>query len=216
VDSIQTFNGPELLRNKIGVTNNEKILFCAASFYKITKEMLVAFAEILSRVEDSVLLFAPFPSHYGEPKKHLISNWIKVFLERGITANRIIFLNSLGGVNQLRYVSSICYLGLDAFPCSGSTTISDMACGGLPSVTMKGKWLRNNYGAVINHFLNIPDLTVSTIDDYVNLVIQICNDPDMLKNINQVLKNSLLNSNKIFDADGYSNELEKLYLNWNS
>jgi protein O-GlcNAc transferase len=199
---------PNGMRNKsnkfnsridLGLPEDVFIYCCFNSNYKITEIIFNSWANILQRTNDSVLwLFLDD----AESKKH-IYNKLDFY---GISRKRVIFadkLNYSDHLSRLRFAN----LFLDTYPYNAGTTCTDSLWSGVPVLTLSGKSFCGKMSESILSFLSLTELIASSLSEYEDIAVKLCEDEYYYRTIKSKLSNNIDNS-KLFDAQEYVADLE--------
>ena len=190
-------------REELGLPKNSFIFCNFNNNYKLTPDIFNGWIEILKRTTDSSLFL------YAE-NNMVVENLKNYALARNIDSNRLIFGNKISAENYLaRY--KICDLFLDTFPYNGGTTCSDAIWAGLPVVTLKGKSFASRYASSILNSAGQSMLIANSLSEYINLAINLAENPSKLKIIKKELENNRLTM-PLFDSHLFTKNIEKAYI----
>jgi protein O-GlcNAc transferase len=99
---------------------------------------------------------------------------------------------------------------METFPYNGHTTSLDAFWMGVPVVTLSGKTVAGRAGRSQLSNLGLPDLIANTAEQYVQLVVSLCNDLPRLANMRQTLRQRMLDS-PLCDAARFTRDIETYY-----
>lgn len=178
-------------------------VFCGFNqSYKITPEIFACWMNLLRLVPDSVLwLLAD-------------NEWATANLQRaasvaGIAPARIVFAPKLPLNEHLaRYAAAD--LALDTFPYGSHTTASDALWGGCLLVALCGDTFASRVSGSILAACNLPELITTTLEGYERLAHKIARDAPFREDLRVKLA-AAKSSAPLFDAAGFTRDLEKLY-----
>jgi predicted O-linked N-acetylglucosamine transferase (SPINDLY family) len=188
------FNETETIRHdqpirEIFTIAKETIIFVSgANQTKLHEPVLNAWAEILKRVNSSILILYPFPPHFGSTNN---SSAVKVrdyFISLNIKPERIIILAQLPGRQAVKALLRQTDIALDSFPYTGVTTIVNSLESGVPTVTLAGDTLRSSQGAAILASVGLDELITSSIESYINLSVKLAMHSDYRKGIRRQIQ----------------------------
>ncbi len=180
------------------------VLFGVFNGYrKITDEMLLAWKEILSRVEGSKLLLKCQVFFAPEMRLSVFERLKKL----GFDMDRVILENATMNYME-RYLDVD--LALDTYPYPGGGTTCDALYMGVPVITRYGsrRGTRFSYGILKN--LGLGELAVSSLEEYVERATAIARDIELLDYLHKNLR-TMMEKSPVMDAKGYMNEVEAHY-----
>jgi predicted O-linked N-acetylglucosamine transferase (SPINDLY family) len=154
-----------LSRSDFGIPHDKFVFCCLNNIWKITPLEMDAWAIILNRVDNGVLML------YVDNLKAR-QNIVNEAFIRGVADDRIFFLERTSYENYLsRY--SLADLFLDTFNYNGGTTVSDALWAGLPVLTILGKNFQGRMAASILSAIGMEELISYNTDDYINIAVDI-------------------------------------------
>ena len=201
-DSKQSQAVTSFNRKDIGLPEKGFVFCCFNNTYKITPIILDSWAQILKKVEDSVLIL--FASNETAQ-----INLTKEISLRNIDPSRLIFGGSLGSSGYLGRFKVV-DLFLDTHPYNAGTTSSDALRMGLPVLTHLGNSFASRMGSSILNAVNLPELITSSQKDYEALAIELATNPKKLKAIKDKLAKNLPSA-PLFDTPLFTKHLESAY-----
>ena len=167
--------------------------------YKFTPQMYEAWARVLKAVPDSRLVFVR-----GEAKSRVFcSNVAIAFSNLGISTERLGFFD-----NKTEDVYFLdCYnavdITLDTFPVTGGTTTCDAMWMGVPVVSLIGESHHQRISYSLLGAVGLDELCTSSVDEYVQVAVDLANDVESLKFLRENLRPRLLESS-LCDAARFS------------
>ncbi len=179
-------------------------VFCALNGeFKNTPVMFDVWMRLLKAVPGSVLwIYASVP----ETKPNLL----KEAELRGVDPARIVIAESAASTYHLpRYLCADLFL--DTFPVGGHTTTSDALWLGVPVVTLAGENFGSRVATSLLHAVGLPELAVTTIEDYEKLALAIATDPKRLKQLKDYLDSKRMRL-PLFDTPATVKAIEAAYL----
>lgn len=189
-------------RESFGLPSNGFVFCSFNNNYKITSTVLDRWAKILSAIEGSVLWL------YGD-NPYAINNLLNHLQARNIAPQRVVIAGRMDSADHLaRY--KLADLFLDTSPCNAHTTASDALWAGLPVLTMIGESFGARVAASLLNAVGLPDLVVDSQDEYVNLAVEIANNPQKLREIKSRLEKNL-HTKPLFDTPLFTRHLESAY-----
>ena len=166
--------------------------------YKYSRHTIWLWAQILKRVENSrFIVIRP------ETDSVLLrANLVKAFEAEGIEAGRIEFFDNHD--NKINFQA--CYdcidISLDTTPLTGGTTSVDCLDMGVPLVSLRGPAMHQRLSHAILTHADVPELSVETEEDYINLAVALASDPERLCDYRQNLRQKLRESH-LCDFQGF-------------
>ncbi len=164
--------------------------------YRITEALFSVWMAILQRVPDSVLWLAVTPDTAHAPLQAAANRY-------GIVGQRLVFTDRLD--NRLLCQADIF---LDTYP--ANTACHDALQLGIPVLTCAGDAPASRLTGSILMALSLPELIVSSQDEYLHSAIQLGQDKQRLAIVKAYLK-TRLHSTPVFDPKRWVSLLESLY-----
>ena len=126
---------------------------------------------------------------------------------RGISPERLVFAPFISPAEHLARAGTA-DLALDCFPYGSHTTASDMLWSGVPLVALCGETFASRVSASILTAARLPELTVTSIAQYLALALKLATDHEALARMKAKVARSRANS-PLFDTPGFTRGLEK-------
>ncbi len=182
----------------------DKFVFCNfCNNFKITPKIFKLWATILKAVPDSILFL------YANNTSVEI-NLFREFKKAGIEESRIKFSGKLPKEKYLeRY--RVCDLFLDTNPYNGGVTTSDALWTNLPVITLQGNSFASRMSASLLHAVGHPELIAYSENDYLNLAINLANNPENIKKIKLSLDSGRKKS-PLFNSKLLTKYIERAYI----
>ena len=181
---------------------------CLAPLYKITKEVVDAWARILRGAPDSVLRLRNSALRSPEAIEHMRS----MFRGHEITADRILLDGPVEHFEFLRTYGHI-DVALDTFPYNGGTTTTEAIWQGVPVVAFYGdRWVARTSASILRA-ANLGQFVARGLEDYVAMAIRLANSPDRCEFLGELRRNMRfrLRQSPVCDTAGFAREMERLY-----
>lgn len=173
---------------------------------KFSAETVKAWARILERCENSVLLLKY--SYFTDP---VIQRTFRARFEaHGVDPERIVFEGFSLGADYLQSFTRI-DLALDPSPCPGGTTTCDALANGVPVLTLAGDNFYSRIGLQVVANLGMPELVASSWDDYVEKAVALGNDVDRLNTLRATIRPAF-EASPIRDEQGFTRHFEAVLL----
>lgn len=178
------------------------------NFCKINEQVLDTWTQILRATEGSrLMLLTKSGSH---------RQWAASFLrERGIDPQRLDFhdyISAVEGRSQgdfLRRYEQI-DVALDTFPYNGMTTTCDALWMGVPVVSLVGKVSLGRAGLSLLSNVGLPELAVSSIEEYVSVAAKLAHDLPRLTALRASLRGRM-EASPLLDAERLARHVETAY-----
>ena len=172
-------------------------------YKKISDEMLTIWIEILKRVPDAKLLMR---------SQEFISNQlVDVLYEKmkslGCDMGQVIFRPAVP--DYFDAISKIDII-LDAYPYVGGVTTLDALYMGVPVINFYGERHSTRFGKSILESIGLPELSVNSVEDYINRAVGLAKDFETLNLLHKNLRDMFLNSSAL-DPMKYCRRLERKF-----
>ena len=171
---------------------------------KLSFEILEVWADIVSKVENSKIIFQYFKNYTTEKQKEIR----EIFAKYNVSSDRLIFPDNSDMNNSLEQTD----LALDTKNFTGMTTSFCTLYRGVPIVTFEGYNATSRPSSRILRNLGLNELIAKDEETYKQKAIELANDTERLKyyreNMLSLLKNSVFS-----DYRGFTKSLEQTYKN---
>jgi predicted O-linked N-acetylglucosamine transferase (SPINDLY family) len=203
-ESGRQFSAIEPTRRDLGLPE-EAFIFCAFNnSFKITKEVLSAWASILLEIDHGILWMLDAGAEFKK-------NILKEFANLGVASERIIFAPRVEAnedhMSRIKHAN----LFLDAWNYNAHSTALDVLFSGVPLLTKIGKSFAARVSASFLITLEIPELIALDVNEYTSLAIDLAKDPVKLASLKARVSNPTLRE-KLFDSKRYTLALESLFV----
>ena len=201
-----------MTRAQFGLPEKGFVFTCQNGCQKFMPEVFGIWMDILKAVPGSVLWLL-------ESHPTAVANLTKEAQSRGVESDRLVFtkretvLADQESARIGRYLASyrLADLFLDTWPYNAGTTAIDALWAGLPVLTKAGVAAVARMATSALQAIEVPELSVSTAQEYKELAVQLATDPPMLKRIkDKVQKNRATSA--LFDAVGNTRHIENAYI----
>ena len=187
-------------------TNHPVTFGCFNNLSKITESMLQLWSRILHGVENSQILI-----RCPQFKDVEISTRVTaVLLQNGINPERIMlehnYLEHRDFLGRYKDVD----ISLDTSPYNGVTTTCDSLWMGVPVVTLLGEHFISRNSASILNAVGLPELIATSPQQYINIAIDLANQPSKRNSIKSVLRKNFGES-VLGDSIRFTRNLEEAY-----
>ena len=176
--------GKPKTKKELGLPDDKFIFCCFNHHWKLNKDVVSAWAEILSTCTNSILwIMEPLT---GADLKQKLKD-ANIPSDRIITAKAVKIEDHLA---RLMHAD----LFLDTFPCGAHTTASDAIFAGVPVLTILGKSFHSRVSSSIMLHAGLPEFICEDIENYINKAIGAYRDADWTRAQTSVLLNRTLAS----------------------
>lgn len=182
--------------------NSYVTLGCYQSISKITDEVLVLWARILTESPNTRLRFQNQAMADADTRKSLSDRVIKCGIEPGRFELRVPedYYSYLGSYASIDFV-------LDTFPFPGGTTTCEALWMGVPTLTMSGDTLLTRQGTSILTAVGLVDWIAETPEEYVKKALHFATDVVGLALLRAGLREQASQS-ALFDAKTFARNFE--------
>jgi protein O-GlcNAc transferase len=201
-DQTQSISKQRYLRKDFGLPEDKFVFGSFVQAHKIEPVMFDIWMNVLRDVPESVLwLFSPH---------EMVANNLRQAAEkRGILTDRLIFAEKLPKDEHLAR-HRLANLFLDTRIYNGHTSTSDALWAGVPVVTLLGNHFASRVSASILTALGLPELIVSSLEEYQTLAVRLAHQHEALDEIRQRLIRNRKTA-PLFDTPRFVLNLEKAY-----
>jgi hypothetical protein len=182
--------------------NSDNVTFFSGSnFWKINGDVIRLWAKVLLEIPNSRLKLSLFPPHYNRSNASSILQHIsRLFTISGVETSRVIFLEPSKSTEEWLLELASADIYLDSFPYSSLTSIHDAINCGLPTVVLKGPYLRNCHASAILEHVNASWLAASDQQEYISKCMSLAVDRDMRCSIQKAV---FSDRNRLSDVSGF-------------
>lgn len=187
-------------RAVFGIPEDKFVFACFNQLFKIDPEIFACWMRIMKRIAGSVLWLLRFPG-LGE------ANIRAEAKAHGIDPSRIYFSDVLPRQEHLLrvYLADIC---LDTPLYNGCASSCDVLWSGTPMISLATEGLCSRTGASVLAAAGVPELAVSTLDQYEELAVKLAKDTSGLWDLRQKLEN-LRHNSPLFDTERWVRDFEQ-------
>ena len=172
---------------------NGYVTFGTISRYsKINDGMLGIWAEILNRVPNAKFIMRAQEYISNQTCDELYSRLKNL----GCDMDRVIFRPAVDDLDYFRVISQIDIM-LDSFPYVGGTTTLDALYMGVPVINLYGERHSTRFGKSILESIGLSELSVDSVEDYINRAVALAGDFDTLDVLHKNLRQMFLNSDAL-------------------
>jgi predicted O-linked N-acetylglucosamine transferase (SPINDLY family) len=191
---------PAPSRASLGLPDEAIVIASMNSPWKLTPTVLDVWADILTRAPRTVLWqLADSGSEVG----------LRAEAARRGIGERLILAPHVDQPAHLGRLA-VADLALDAFPCGGHTTTSDLLWAGVPVLTLMGESFSGRVGASLARVADLGDLVCASADAYRARAIDLLNDPEALAAL-KARAQAARSHSALFQNEAYTRGLEAAF-----
>lgn len=177
---------------------------CTNRSYKLNATVVALWSRLLKAVPGSELhLKCPF---FDKPEVR--QHFSAAFAAHGISGERIIFAGATPIEEHFAFWQNI-DIALDPFPYQGGVTTFESLFMGVPVIALDLPTGPRTASAIL-HSIGYAELAASSEEQYLSLATGLANNPDLLQELRQKLRQLTLNS-PACNGLAYARELENAY-----
>lgn len=180
-------------------------LFVFATFsnwQKIDPSIFSAWMAILARMPHSVLWFLRYTGHEDAEK-----NLKREANGHGIDGEKRLVFSDLAPWIYHTHSKRAADLILDTSMKNGHTTLIDALMAGVPVITLEGNRMSNRAGSSALHSLDLHDLTVNSLKEYVEVAVLLATNSHLLSKLRAKIEANRLQY-PLFDTRKYAANFE--------
>ncbi len=170
----------------------------ANSPMKFTAAGLAAWARVMAQVEGSRLLILRPETTAAA----LRANITRIFAQAGIAAERLEFEPTTR--DHLTHYARM-DVSLDTFPLTGGTTTCESLWMGVPVVSLRGEAVFQRLSHSILTNAGLGELSVETVDDYVETAVRLARDAPRLADLRRTLR-ARLRASPLGDSQAFARD----------
>ena len=166
-------------RSHLQVSAETTVFFSGANFFKIIPELSLAWANILARVPDSVLVLMPFNPNWTDSYRAapFINRIKEQFRDCGVAPERLRLIDPVPARADVHRVIAACDIYLDAYPFAGACSMLDPIIVSVPPVVRSGTVGRSLHGAAIMRMTGIDDVICTSEESYISTAVDLATNP---------------------------------------
>jgi predicted O-linked N-acetylglucosamine transferase (SPINDLY family) len=189
-----------LTREELGLPSSGFVFCCFNSNYKIMPTTFSVWMRVLARVPGSTM-FLYVDNETAQRNLTVAAE------QRGVDPGRLIFGKRLSLEDYLARFRAM-DLFLDTSPYNAGTTASDALWAGLPVLTCKGHSIASRIAASVLTAIGVPELIVSTYEEYEELAVRLALDRAELGRIRRTIADNR-KSAPLFDCARFTRAMEQ-------
>jgi len=189
-------------RSEHGLPDEAWVLCAFNESYKISPDVFDVWCRVMRTLPQAVLwLLECNPAATAALRREAMA--------RGVDPQRLIFAPKIDPARHLQRVACA-DVYLDAWPCNGHTTASDMLWAGVPVVTVPGRTFASRVAASLLHAVGLPELVCSDVAQYEHMIVDLARDPLRLEALRTRVRQTRHQS-ELFDGAAAARHLEALF-----
>jgi predicted O-linked N-acetylglucosamine transferase (SPINDLY family)/predicted SAM-dependent methyltransferase/glycosyltransferase involved in cell wall biosynthesis/predicted O-methyltransferase YrrM len=200
-------------RSSLGLSESDLVYISGANFFKITPELELTWVKILKQQPQSKLVLYPFNPNWSNsyPIDGFKQRIKHAFEQAGIESNRLLILDPVANLADVKARLSIADIYLDSFPFSSINSLLDPLKIGLPTVIHDGNNFRSLMGAAMIRSLDIKDLVADSEESYIHLAVSLGNNPALRHQKRNEIKAKMADNPIFLDSKGYGAKIGELF-----
>jgi predicted O-linked N-acetylglucosamine transferase (SPINDLY family) len=202
-DSTSEIEPLRYTRQGLGLPPSGFVFCCFNKKYKITPGMFDSWMRILRRTPDGVLWLSLDNDAAAD-------NLRLEAARHGIDAKRLIFAERIEALSHHLARLQAADLFLDTVPYNAHATAADALWAGLPVLTLGGQSLASRVSASLLCTLGLPEMVVSTADDYEEMAVRLATNSRLFDDIKRKLSQNRL-ATPLFDSRSFAGNLEDAF-----
>lgn len=197
-------------RQSLGLTDRDLVYISGASFFSITPELELAWAQILRQQPHAKLVLYPFDPEWNKNYHiHAFKQRIKSTFDRaGIELDRLIILDSVATFADAKARLAIADVYLDSFPFSNSNSLLDALEASLPVVAYNSCSLMDSS---LLRSLDITDLVADSEESYIQLAIELGKNSELRQQKMQQIESRIQDNLMYLDSRAFSAKIGNLF-----
>jgi glycosyltransferase involved in cell wall biosynthesis len=204
-----TSNAKATTRAELGLRDDQVVFASGANLYKITPELLGAWAKILAGAPSAALMLFPFgPNWYPAYPVDEFTRHVKVVLG-DVAGDRVYVMNPQPAPDraQLREYYRVADVYLDSFPFCGSTSLIEPLEVGLPVITRGGATFRSAMGGAMLREIGMDELVAGDAAKYAAIAIELANNSSRRAELSKRTRDRMLAKPSFLDSAGYGKRI---------
>jgi FkbM family methyltransferase len=165
-------------RLEMNISDGQLVFFSGANYFKIVPELSAAWARILAKVPDSVLILMPFNPNWSDNylAQPFLSRVTTQLAQVGVDPARLRLVTPVPNRADVHLVIALADIYLDSYPFSGACSLLDPIQVGVPPVVRQGRTGRAGHGASLLRQLDMSELVTDSAEAYIALAIRLASD----------------------------------------
>jgi predicted O-linked N-acetylglucosamine transferase (SPINDLY family) len=202
-----------LNRANWGLPPDTTVFISGANFRKINPELRDTWAKLLARLPNSILVLYPFGPNWGrhpQLETPFFQQMQQALRRHNVDPQRLLLIKTLPNRADVRLALQQADIYLDSFPYSGAASVLDPLRVGLPIVAREGSELRFRQSAALLRELGLPDLIAHSDDHYLDLAVQLAQNPQWRQAKQQQLQTAMAQTPPFLDSRAFSQKIAQV------
>jgi predicted O-linked N-acetylglucosamine transferase (SPINDLY family)/glycosyltransferase involved in cell wall biosynthesis len=197
-------------RQSLGLTDRDLVYISGASFFSITPELELVWAQILRQQPQAKLVLYPFDPEWNKnyPIDAFKQRIRSTFDRAGIELDRLIILNSAANFADIKARLAIANVYLDSFPFSNYNSLLDALEVSLPVVVYNSCSFINSS---LLRSLDITDLLTDSEESYIQLAIELGQNSELRQQKMQQIESRIQDDPICLDSRAFSAKIGNLF-----
>ncbi|HXQ10024.1 MAG TPA: FkbM family methyltransferase [Caulobacteraceae bacterium] len=192
-------------RAELGAAEGALVFFSSANYYKITPEILTAWAEILARAPTAILVLMPYNPNWGDDYAvALFVRRLQRTLVRHGVGDRVRIVERVPARADLHAIMALADVYLDSHPLPGACSLVDPMLVGLPIVARDGRKFRTALAAAMLETEGLESLVCADATAYVERAVRLFEDPAFREAEAARVRAAAQSGLKCLDGAGYA------------
>ena len=173
---------------------------------KVNSVLVAAWVNIVKAIPGSRLLI----KSPGFTDVHTRKRILSLFNNSGVTTDSIELVSWVPGYREHLDLYGKIDIALDTFPYNGTTTTCEALWMGVPVVTLAESHHAGRVGASILNALGLQRYIAQTVDNYVEIAVDLANDPGRFSQLRYEMRKTMVDS-PLCDETRFIRKLEDAY-----
>jgi predicted O-linked N-acetylglucosamine transferase (SPINDLY family)/GT2 family glycosyltransferase len=198
-------------RQQWGISAETTLFLTATSLTSILPELRQTWAQILTAVEESILVICPtetYPSNF--PTNLWIKQMRSQLTKHSVDPKRLVVLEPITSWENQQLLFQQADIYLDGFPDSSAASVVAALHSNLPPVVRSGQTQHSKQAAAILKELGIPELIVETEQDYIMLSQQLAQHPQVRQTYCQRIQQQMQSQPSFLNGQAYGVQLSQV------
>jgi len=196
------------------IAEDATVFISGVNFFKITREVMDAWVQIIANTPDSRLVLFPYNPNWA-------NNYLKIpFMraltsacsDKGVDAKRIIIHDVLPNRADVIELLKIGDVYLDAFTLAGVTSMREPLEIGLPLVVCRGHNLGSSLAAPYLTNIGLDELVADDVTDYIRIASQLGKDSNKRLALRQNILDRMQDNPAFFNLEAANRAWNNMFL----
>ncbi|WP_341730460.1 methyltransferase type 11 [Microcoleus sp. EPA2] len=200
-------------RESLGIAQNSVVYISGVDFDKILPEVQAAWAQILARVPNSILVLYLLNDNItlNSSGKAFKDRFLQVLENHGLNENQLRFLEPLPNRADIKECLKNADIYLDSYPSSGMASLIDPLEAGLATVVKEGESARYRLGSSLLRELEVTNLIANSEEAYIQLAVALALNSQLREKTSEQIKQKMQRKPRFLDSRSYSAQMQALF-----